>query len=720
MSVTQSSSALVERVAPGPRGLTPVASSEGLVPPERLVRRLMAATDVSVALIVAPAGYGKTTLLEAWADADPRPFAWIDAGRRVIAPDALRAQAMAQIAAVAGGGPFVVVVEDVDALGGSATATALGSIADALHPGSLLALSSRREAPLPVGRLRAHRQVLELGMRDLAMTHREAAALLAEAGVDLDAHGVETVLDRTEGWPVALYLAALALSEQPDAAAAAASFSGDDRVVADYLRDQFLTEMPPGRLAFLTRTSLLNPLSGALCDAVLERNGSGEELRRLGRSEMLISAVDRGEEHFRYHPLFADMLRAELHRGQPDLEAQLHRRASAWYDDHGDQAAAIDHAMAGADLDRAGELLWRAATSAVWDGRIDALDAWLADVPSRQVERRPALALTAAMSCLAHGRCDSVDRWTAVAERHIDAAPARGRASLEAGVALMHAASARGGVEAMARNAARAAELAPEDSPWLSLCCLLAGTARGFTGDVDQGRADLEQGARHAAVVAPGIEALCLAQLALLALLDHDWGQGASLGGRARARVAGAHLEDLPTMGLVYAVSAFAAAHRGRLEEARRDAAAARRLLEDLEGVPPWYAAPASLALARAELRLSNVAEARGLIADAARITRRMPDAWVLRGWIEDAWARADTFAVESLSGPSSLTTAELRILRFLPSHLFFREIAERLNVSTNTVKTQAHAVYRKLDASSRSEAVARASQLGLLDGSDR
>jgi LuxR family maltose regulon positive regulatory protein len=271
----------------------------------------------------------------------------------------------------------------------------------------------------------------------------------------------------------------------------------------------------------------------------------------------------------------------------------------------------------------------------------------------------------------------------------------------------------------MARDAARAAELAPDDSPWLALCRLLGGTAHHLAGDADHGRADLERAARHAGALAPAIEALCLAQLALLALMDEDWAQGASLAGRSRARLAGAGLEDLPILGLVYAVSAFAGAHRGRLEEARGDVADARRLLEDSDGVSPWYEAPARLALARAELRLSNVAAARALIADAARVTRRMPDAWVLRGWIDDAWARADTFAVESLTGPSSLTTAELRILRFLPSHLSFPQIAERLHVSGNTVKTQAHAVYRKLDASSRSAAVARACQLGLLDGSD-
>jgi LuxR family maltose regulon positive regulatory protein len=281
----------------------------------------------------------------------------------------------------------------------------------------------------------------------------------------------------------------------------------------------------------------------------------------------------------------------------------------------------------------------------------------------------------------------------------------------------MRAAAAGDGAEEMRRQADHAAELEPGDSPWRSLCCLLQGVARALAGELDDGRRDLEEGAHRGAVVAPGVEALCLAELALVTLLEEDWEQGAALAERARTRVDSLGLQERPIRTLVYAVSAFARAYSGRVEEAHRDVGECRRLLAALDGFAPWYDAQTRIALARAELRLSNVADARGLIAAAARFAGRIPDAVQLRAWIEDAWARADTFAVEALTGPSSLTTAELRILRFLPSHLSFREIAERLHVSANTVKTQAHAVYRKLDASSRSAAVGRARQFGLLDG---
>jgi LuxR family maltose regulon positive regulatory protein len=163
-------------------------------------------------------------------------------------------------------------------------------------------------------------------------------------------------------------------------------------------------------------------------------------------------------------------------------------------------------------------------------------------------------------------------------------------------------------------------------------------------------------------------------------------------------------------------VSAFARAHRGRAQEARADAAEAWEIFGAHEALMPWYDAQGHLALARAQLRLSDVNAARASTAEAARSAARISDGVRLHAWIDEADRRADTFAVQALAGPGSLTTAELVVLRFLPSHFSFREIAERLQVSANTVKTQAHAVYRKLDASSRSMAVTRARTMGLLD----
>jgi LuxR family maltose regulon positive regulatory protein len=167
---------------------------------------------------------------------------------------------------------------------------------------------------------------------------------------------------------------------------------------------------------------------------------------------------------------------------------------------------------------------------------------------------------------------------------------------------------------------------------------------------------------------------------------------------------------------LVHATAAFARSHGGDTDRAREEATLARRILGEQQDIPPWYDAEVRIALARAELRLSDAAAARALLEEATRTLRRRPDAPELQGWIDSAWVLFDAFAAEAVSGNWALTTAELRVLRFLPSHLSFREIAQRLHVSANTIKTQAHAVYRKLDVSSRSEAVAKARAIGLVD----
>jgi LuxR family maltose regulon positive regulatory protein len=708
---------------PAPLGaaLGPPRLRAGLVARERLVRRLTEARDVPLALLVAPAGYGKTTLLAQWSRADPRPFAWLTLGARDDEPVRLRDAIASRLHALgAPGRATVLVLDDVQVLRARASFELLSAIAGQLGLGSALALASRTEPALPVGRLRAEDRIVELRADELAMTEPEGALLLRRAGLKLDATACADLVQRTEGWPAALRLAAGSLRAQADAGGEPERFAGDDRFVADYLRDELLSDLGPDALAFLTRTSALEQLSGPLCDAVLETSGSGRMLRELARSNLPLTALDRAEEQFRCHPLLAELLRAELRRAEPAREAETHRRASAWHEGRGDAEHALDHALAAGDLDRAGALLWRLAPAHVGCGRRTTVARRLERLGDEQIAAQPELALSAAATQLVGGGRDAVERLSAAAERALeDAAPER-RSSLAAGAALMRAAVGRRGLQRMAQDAARAGELDLDDGPWRSFACLLEGTARQLLGERDRARRCLEEGVRLSGPgrrAAPLVEALCLAQLALLALEQEDWEHGAALAERARERVAGAPLCEDPSCALVFAVAAFVYAHRGPADAARRDAASARRLLAALADAVPAYDAQVRIVLARAELRLSDAARARALLAEASRMLRREPSAVVLRRWMDDAWARADAFAAGAVHGPSTLTTAELRVLRFLPSHFSFREIAARLHVSANTVKTQAHAVYRKLDVCSRSDAVARARAVGLVDG---
>jgi LuxR family transcriptional regulator, maltose regulon positive regulatory protein len=712
----------------------------GLVARGRLVERLADARDVPLALVVAPAGYGKTTALLEWAEEDPRPFAWIavdhddnDAARLLaaiaLALDEIEPVGRAIFAALsacrpeqvdivarrlgeavaARRRPFVLVLDDVHVLTAPGAHDVLSVLLDHVPPGSQLALASRTEPALPVGRLRAHRRVVELRARDLVMTRAEAGLLLT--GLGLRSRDIDMLVQRTEGWPAGLYLAALSLQDQPDRDRALAAFAGDDRLVADYLRDELLADLPRDRLSFLTRTSVLDDLSGPLCDAVLARPGSGGTLRELARSNLMLVPLDRADGRYRYHGLFADMLQAELRRIEPEYESKVHRRASSWHAGRGEVERAIHHAIAAGEVEVAGDLLWEVAAGYVTDGRHTMIRRWLDRFTPEQIAGHAPLALAAATSELATGDSDLVEHWCAAADRG-----AEPTAAGEPVVTILRALIARDGLGRMHDDAAGASALVSDDPPWLALCALLRGAALHLTGERDRAREHLEDGVRHGAVAAPSVQVLCLAQLGVLASEENDWTTAELCISRARMQVERVGLADYPLAALVYAASALDRAHRGRVDDAQRDMREGARLLAMLADFTPWYEAETRLLLAAAALRLSDVVGARTLLAEASRLAARAPDAVVLKAWLDDLWARADAFSSAAILGPTSLTTAELRVLRLLPTHLSFREIAGRLQVSANTIKTQAHAVYRKLDASSRTEAVSSARLLGLLD----
>jgi LuxR family transcriptional regulator, maltose regulon positive regulatory protein len=689
------------------RGVTrarrlPSRRPAGLVPRPTLVRRLQQAHEVPLALLVAPAGYGKTTLLTEWAELDPRPFVWIRALPSLTdTVEHLRH-------------PTVVVLDDASTFCDPEAFALLEGMTEAMPAGSQLALATRGEPALAVGRLRAHRKVVELRAADLAMGRMEAATLLAKEGLRLADHDVDTLVTRTEGWPAGLYLAALSLGAEPDAHAGVERFAGNDRFVADYLRDEFLAPLSDAHSAFVLRTAVLETLSASVCDAVLDSTGSGRMLADLAQANVLLVALDRTGESYRYHDLFAEMLRAELRRVEPDLEAQLHRRASAWYAARGDIQLAIHHAVAGGDLDAAAAVMWPDAADRVAHGENRNVRRWLAEFTSEQIAVSAPLALTAATSWLAEGDREQVARWTAEAARSLDVPGSKAPASMRTAHVILTACG-RNDIGQMGADAAAARRSAPEHGPWRSTGSLLEGVAHHLAGRLGHARASLEQGARGDGATAPGMQALCLAQLALLAWERDEWDEAAVLVGRARAQIKRSRLTDYPTLALVFAVSGLVRSNRAMTEEARADLLLARRLMSRLVNFMPWYEAETRIVLARAALQLHDVASARDLLAEADDRLRDAPDATTLRVWLEETRTRLEA-ATLSAGENCALTNAELRVLQLLPTHLSVPAIAARLYVSPNTVKTHVRAVYRKLHASSRAEAVARASAAGLLD----
>ena len=722
----------------------------GLVRRPRLLAKLLDGRYASLVVLVAPAGYGKTSLLAEWTAQDPRPSVWLSleswhndpwmlvcaivAGLEEIAPVDPRLrfaleESESRFQAASGvlpllavelesrSTPLVMIIDDVHTLDSDYSMQVLATVAEHLSRASQLVLASRARPVLPLGRLRAHRALLELGPGDLAMTGSEAAALLRAAGVRVNAAEVDAIVERTEGWPAGLYLAALCAREERDSAAALASFGGDDHVVVEYLRDEFLSELSQEEIEFLIGTSILDELSGPLCDAVLDRTDSARLLIGFARGGLPLQSLDRSHGRYRCHGLLRGMLLREL-QTEPKLKAQLHLRACSWHAARDELDDALMHAIAAGDARRAGDLLWESLPRQLAAGRGDVVRSWLEHFSTDDLSAHPSLALTAAHSALARGDLRQAEHWgliAAVALGRSSSSPSV--ASLPAGVAVIQAAVGRRGIAPMGEGAARASAREDDDSPWRAVFSLLQGVADHLTGDREQAREHLEDGIHRSFVAAPPVETLCLSQLAIIAVEEGDRDQGVDLISRAVGQVERHGLSSYPSSALTFAVSAHLRSDIGHVDEGKRDARRAAHLLSSMSDFIPWYEAETRIALARAALRLADVRAARTLLAEASQLARRVPDAVLFSGWLEETWGLADSAATLALAGPATLTLAELRILRFLPTHLSLREIGARLHVSTNTVKTQAHAVYSKLDVSSRSQAVARAADIGLLDG---
>ena len=721
----------------------------GLVRRPGLVGRLIEADEALLAVVVAPPGYGKSSVLCEWAQRDQRPFVWIVLEPRAADSAQLTARsiidafgagdwiepetaadldgqtdAVGALACLIGSLPrsFVLVLDDAHLVAPRVLATVVRACLKELPVGSTVALGSRTEPALPLGRLRAHRQLVEVRTHDLAMAPAEAASMLRGTGLEFDFEEIQALVRRTEGWPAALYLAAVSMRERRGNGAepgngAEERYTGEDHLLAEYLRDDVFSAVPDDLRDFLLRTSVLDELSGPVCDDLLERRGSAQALARLAEISQLLVALDGAHRTYRWQRLFGESLRGELRRLEPELEEHLHGRASVWYERHGLTDRAIAHAVAAGDAARAGELLWPNIVSYLAQGRGAVIERWLSSFSADVIARGGPLALCAAHTALIGGDVTLAQQLAAAAGATLP----RGRrtqrraGSAATGVAVIDTLAARHGARAMRADAERAYALEADASPWRPVVCLLRGVAEHLTGDGEDARRVLQEGADLGAAQAPAAAALCLAVDGMIAIESRDWVSATDLTDRARALVDDRDLGGVPLMALVFAAAAAVRAHEGRSDEAKGDLRKGVDLLAVLGDFVAWYGAEARILLGHASLWLADIVGARTLLAEASRLARRTPEAIIFERWFDEAWAHMDTLAEASLSGPSALTIAELRILRFLPSHRSFREIALQLGVSANTVKTQAHAVYRKLGAASRSEAVLRASEAGLL-----
>jgi LuxR family transcriptional regulator, maltose regulon positive regulatory protein len=702
---------------PEPKFKAPVARRE-LVRRTGLLSRLEHERARPLVLVTAPAGYGKTTVLTQWSEASARPFAWVTLDEVDGDPDDL-ADSVAYALATIGVEPglrrsFVLVLDDAQIIPPTVLKRAVLSVLGWLPDGSQLAVASRREPPLALARMRAHQMLVEVCADDLALSAVEATSLLRAEGLHLDSHAIRTLIGQANGWPAALELAATSYAQLPRQASLPEP-RGDDYAISEYFRAEVLAGLSSDAVRFLVRSSVLDRLSGALCDAALKRKDSAKMLSELARSNVPLRPLDASHEWYGLHGLFREMLQTELQRTEPELQAAVHRRASEWHRGAGDLDRAIDHARLAGDLELTGELLWANLYRYLGDGRNHMVQRWLDGITAEQTTRCAALALVAAHSHLASGRAAVAEQWARSAAVKSSEATGRSPRHERAGALIIEAWTARRGAVSMRDDAARAYELLPADSPLRASCCFLLGTAALLTGDELAAEQQLDEGAARGTVLAPDATSLCLAQLAVLAAQRDEIDYASDLARRSRCIADERGVSGYPASALMFAVCAATAARERRVDEAKAAVSDCLGLLAQLDDSVSWLRAEVLILVGRVSLALGDVAGAREMLAAASRNARRVRDVGIFQRWFDDAWNQFDARAEAALAGIATLTTAELRVLRFLPTHYSFHEIAVRLHVSSNTVKTHVHAVYRKLDACSRSQAVARATDAGLL-----
>ena len=690
------------RVVPAPPdAVVPLPGAGHAVVRTALLNRLRGTAEGTIATLVAPAGYGKTTLLAQWAERTRRQVLWV--GLEPEDDDAEMVEA--RLGALADVPGLLALVDDVHVLRSPAALEALRRLLGRRAPSTTVALSARRPPKLALARLRAEGCLLELGADDLALTGRDAQTLLRRAGVLLPVQEAEALAERLEGWPAALYLAALSLR----AGAQASAVGSDDRFIADYLETEHLVVLSPAQHDFVLQTSVFEQLTAEACDALLDRNDSRRMLVSLETAGMVVP-LDHRRRRYRYPRLVRDFLRVELERSEPEAARTLHRAAATRAAELGETEEAIEHAAAAGDPAGVAELAEQLAVSACGRGRLDTLEPWLDllhdDV---EIEAHPDLCLTAAWLYALRGRAADAQHWADAATRGLGGRDPR--------LHVLRALRCRDGADQMLDDANAACNRLPAGHAWRPAAVLARGAALLLAGDTERAERELVEaielgtaaGASELAIVG-----LCLRATLATAETEHADAEAfaAEAAALSAAEPATASLAGL----LLEAVGAHDAARRGDLAEAAAGLERAEGLLSAVTPAVPWLAALALIELVHVRLALADADEARALLRRVGDIFRVRPRLGVLVQRNAELDRRTRALAEPGGRWASSLTPAERRLLPLLATHLSFREIGERLYVSRNTVKTQAIAVYRKFGVTNRSAAIERAVALGLID----
>jgi LuxR family maltose regulon positive regulatory protein len=712
-----------------------------LVPRSRLDEALSSGIDnpaVRVVLVSAPAGSGKSTLVSAWLDtADTADITagWLQADAADHDPARFWSHVVATLGqqlpdlksaaapALPGSGvdarplierlanhlaewaePVTLVVDDYHLIANPDVDHGVEQLIELAPPTFTLVVCSRFDPSLRLSRLRVRGGLVEIRADDLRFVASEAASLLDRQGSAPLPDQVTALCERTEGWAAGLVLAGLSLADSDDADAFVAAFRGDDRLVVDYLTEEFLSGLAPEDRDQLLRTSVLERLSGPLVEAVCGITDGGAWLRRLAATNQLLISLDRTGTWFRYHHLLADLLRIEAENSIRGELTELHRRAGAWHRQHGSAMDAIEHYLHSGDQDAAADLVFDEATELLNSGQLATLQRQITSLGSL-ADQRAGISVVGGFVALFTGRMHD-------AHRHLDLARTLGPNDEEARliVALAIYMAIASGDVASALAEARALSDPTEAAQALSLIW-----ARTWAGEFE-GAASLLGVAERLAD--QGDNALVARAVPIYeAVVALEMGRAADAkraAERALEIAAASGLGDSTGVALAYSVI-------GRISDDPDEAVAAAARGAELAESAMVLARGYALTSAADVLTRHQHPDGDGLLGQARALIDQCPDPGIVGQYLNRVEARQGVLVATHDPSPGtpamveSLTDREQAVLHYLPSQLTQRDIANELYVSLNTVRTHCKAIYRKLGVGDRNAAVQAARDNGLL-----
>jgi LuxR family maltose regulon positive regulatory protein len=718
-------------------------SRRGTVHRTALLER-MNASSAPVLAVVGPAGFGKTTLLAQWAESRAPRVAWFTIDAPDNDPHVLAAHLVAAVAAVEPAHPRVVdaiesrrlpttliertavwldhvdtslafVIDNVDALHNPTSVSVLTQLALTWPFHHRLVVATREAMSWPAGRFRAEGRIAEFGTKDLALDVAEACELLDRSGVELSQHDTDQLIEHCDGWAAGLYLSALAV-QAGAASQPLAMPHGDHPYFSEYFRTELLDRVAADELQFLARTSIFDRLNGSLIDSVLDVADSDDRLQDLSRRNLMLLAVDDPTRWYRYHPLFRDLLRAELDRRERDLVPTLQQRAAAWYEANGFPEAAIAHAQSGRDVERLVRLLREHVGPVFESGRSNTVMSWLDWLAEEDlIDADAELAVYGSLMYATEGRPVEVERWADAAERAPMPETLPDGSSGASMLLSMRAFLCRSGIDASCADAAAAYEgLSPTHHHRAGMLFTV-----GMSCAIQNANAEADAILMRAYDAAFSftswpLAAMILAERAAIAAASGDWESTNRFVDEAVDLVGNGTYDAYWSSALVFAWAARTALYRNDRDRAKEFLIRASRIRPLLTYALPVVSLRALIELARAYLGLADAAGARSVLRQANDILMQRPNVGRLAVEVRALREQVDVGAASTI-GASSLTAAELRLVPLLSTHLSLQAIADQLYLSRNTVKSQAISIYRKFGVSSRSEAIACLRESGLL-----